>query len=98
MIFHCVGVGLIVIKYRSVGGNPGNAAVFRFQAVKIGVALVAHRLSRQQRLGFELILLHLGKIGIQDAQDQYQAGQQHRQRHQADGAKNTFRHTVSSNR
>ena len=98
VVLHGGRVGPGVIQHRAVGLHPGDAVVVGGELAQVRFALPLYRRSGDGQLVTELALLHTDVVVIETAQDHRQRGQQHRQAHRQGGVKNSFCHTVSSQR
>ena len=89
--------GRTVIEHRTVGRDPGQAAIRQLEAVKIFHALGHETLGGQIGLDSQLPPLKLGKIVIEYTHNQNQRGQQHSDGRQTDRTKNSLCHdSISS--
>ena len=98
VVLHLAGLGVRVIDDAAVGGDPGEAQLRAVQAVEILGALDLHGAGGQFGLQVELVGLLAGKVAVERAGYQQQAGGQHHEGHQEYGTEDLFLHVSASRR
>ena len=95
VVLHRGRVGVGVVEHRAVGRYPGEAqAVAAAQGFEIVQAVGLDARGGEARLRGELGLLPGGKIAVQRAHDERDAGQHHGEGREEYGAKNAFCHVT----
>ena len=98
MVFHGILIGAGIAEHLAVGSDPGQAVGLGIHPLQIVAAAQLHGLRRKAQFIPELVLLHPLKIVVKAAQNDDQAGQQHRPRREHDGLKNLLCHFGTSHR
>ena len=98
VIFKTCGVRLRVVEHRAVRRDPRQAEAVGVHGFEVVRAVRFHARDCQRQLILHLPLLHAAEVAVQNAHDEHDARQQHRARHQQDGAENSFCHSFASNR
>ena len=98
VVFQLRGIGVRVVEDGAVGGDPGEAEAAGVDLAKPRFAVGLGQDSGKAQLVLQLRLLHAGKISIEAAPNDDQAGEENRPRDEQDGTEDLFGHVCASHR
>ena len=98
VVFQLRSIRIRVVKNRAVGGDPGEAEAAGVDLAKPRFAVGLGQDGGKAQLVLQLRLLHAGKISIEAAPNDDQAGEENRPRDEQDGAEDLFGHVCASHR
>lgn len=96
MIFKALRVGHGVVEHRAVTCDPRQAVAVGRNAGKVLLPAALHGSGGKLQLVAKLLFLHAAEVFVQTSHDDEQACKQHRARHEQDGVKYLFGHTLPS--
>ena len=98
VIFQLVGVRVGIVENRAVGGDPREAEAAGVDLAKPRFAVGLGQDGGEAKLVLQLRLLHAGKVAIEAAPDDDQAGEEDCSRDEQDGTEDFFGHVCASHR